>query len=169
MTWVDYAAFTVLGVSFALGLWRGFVREIFSLAGWVAAVAAAILWSSSAAAAIPASIGSPAARTVGAFVLIFLLVLLASAFAGMLLARLLRAAGLGVADRLLGAGFGIARGALILVAAALVAGLTPLARSAEWRHAAISEPLETAVIALKPWLPAGLAERIEYRRFGNGK
>lgn len=164
MTWVDYLALAVLGASLMLGLWRGFVRETLSLAGWIAATAAALLWAADAARLMPASFATPTVRTMIAFVAIFVVVLLASSVAGMLLSRMFRVVGLGLADRALGAVFGFARGALILVAAALVVGFTPLARSADWREAAVSRPLETAVIALKPWLPDKLAARVDYRR-----
>jgi membrane protein required for colicin V production len=162
MTWVDYVALAVVGVSLGLGLWRGFVRETLSLAGWVAATAAALLWAADAARLM--SFATPTVRTMIAFIAIFVLVLLVSSVAGMLLSRMFRAAGLGLADRMLGAVFGFARAALMLVAAALVVGFTPLARSADWRDAAVSGPLETAVMALKPWLPEKLAARVDYRR-----
>ena len=32
-----------------------------------------------------------------------------------------------------------------------------------WREATLSPPLETAVLAVKPWLPADAAKRIRYR------
>jgi membrane protein required for colicin V production len=32
-----------------------------------------------------------------------------------------------------------------------------------WREAMLAHPLETAVIAAKPWLPAEVAKRIRYR------
>ena len=38
MTWVDYAVIAVLGVSALLGIWRGFIREVLALAGWIASV-----------------------------------------------------------------------------------------------------------------------------------
>ena len=52
--------------------------------------------------------------------------------------------------------------ALVLVAV-LVAGMTPLPRSEEWRDAVLAPPLETVVIAAKPWLPAEAAKRIRFR------
>ena len=35
---VDWILLAVLALSFLLGLWRGIVQEVLSLAGWVAAV-----------------------------------------------------------------------------------------------------------------------------------
>jgi membrane protein required for colicin V production len=50
---------------------------------------------------------------------------------------------------------------LIVVGAA---GLTTLPREPFWREATLSGPLETAVVALKPYLPAPLAARVRYDR-----
>lgn len=37
MTWFDYAVFAVVGLSVLLAAFRGMVREMAALAGWVAA------------------------------------------------------------------------------------------------------------------------------------
>ncbi len=37
LTAVDWILLAVLGLSMLLGLWRGLVQEVLSLAGWVAA------------------------------------------------------------------------------------------------------------------------------------
>lgn len=164
MTWFDYAVIAVLALSVLIGIWRGFVREVFALGGWVAAFVAAMLFAGEAGALLPAAWGTPFARSVGAGVVIFLAVLIACAYAGMLFARVVRAAGLGLADRTLGGVFGFARGALISVLSVLAAGLTALPKEPFWREATLSGPLETTVVALKPYLPAPLAARVRYDR-----
>jgi len=164
MTWFDYAVIAVLAVSVLIGLWRGFVREVFALVGWAAALVAALLFAGEAGAFLPAAWGTPFARSVGAGIVIFLVVLIACGFAGMLLARVVRAAGLGLADRTFGGVFGFARGALICLLGVLAAGLTALPKEAFWREATLSGPLETTVVALKPYLPAPLAARVRYDR-----
>src|SRR6266436_5413979 len=54
-------------------------------------------------------------------------------------------------------------GFLIVFGVVLVAGLTPLPREAFWRDAALSGPFETAALALRPYLPAGVMQRLKYR------
>jgi membrane protein required for colicin V production len=44
------------------------------------------------------------------------------------------------------------------------AGMTTVPREPFWRQAALTAPLETAVIAAKPYLPPALAERLKYDR-----
>jgi membrane protein required for colicin V production len=102
-------------------------------------------------------------RQAAAYVLIFVGVLLVFAIAGMLISLMLKAVGLGLLDRLLGAAFGVLRGILVVWMAVLVAGMTPLPKADWWRDATLAPPLETAVIAAKPWLPADAAKRIRFR------
>jgi membrane protein required for colicin V production len=64
---------------------------------------------------------------------------------------------------MLGAIFGIARGLLIVLLAVMLGGLTPLPKEPWWKHAVFAPPLETAVLAARPWLPAGMAQKIRYR------
>lgn len=161
MTWFDYAVLGVIGLSMIVGAFRGFVREVIALIGWVAAAIVASSVATQAAEWVPAAVSSPVARVALAFVIVFLAVVVVSALAGWLLSTLIKAAGLGLADRILGAIFGFARGALIVLVAVMLAGLTMLPREAFWRESVLIAPLETAVVAAKPLLPAELAQRVK--------
>jgi membrane protein required for colicin V production len=162
MTWFDYAVFAIVGLSALLAVIRGVVREIAALAGWAAALVLSGLFAQQLAQWLPAAL-SPMLRAVIAYLVIFLGVLLLSGLAGVLLAKLFRAAGLGFTDRAVGALFGLVRGALIVFVAVMLAGLTSLPREPFWREAALSGPIETAVLAARPALPKDLAQRIRYR------
>jgi len=164
MTWFDYALLAVLGVSALVGIWRGLVREVFALAGWIAAVAVSLLFAGEVAALMPATFATPLIRDLIAFVALFIGVLIAASIGGLLAKKLLRAVGLGLADRTLGGVFGIARGILILLILVLAAGLTALPAQAFWREAKLARPLETAAIAMKPYLPDAVADRVRYKR-----
>ena len=52
---------------------------------------------------------------------------------------------------------------LIVLVGVLLAGMTALPKSQWWRDAMLAPPFETAVIAAKPWLPAEVSKRIQYR------
>ncbi|OHC62170.1 MAG: colicin V production protein [Rhodocyclales bacterium GWA2_65_20] len=163
MTAFDYAVLTVIGASALLGLWRGVVSEILALAAWVVAFLVARAEASVVAAWLTAQIAEPGMRQAAAYVLIFVGVLIVFAIARMLISLMLKAVGLGLLDRLLGAAFGVLRGILVVWVAVLVAGMTPLPKADWWRDAMLAPPLETAVIAAKPWLPADAAKRIRFR------
>ncbi|HUY04231.1 MAG TPA: CvpA family protein [Rhodocyclaceae bacterium] len=162
MTGFDYLVLMVIALSSLLGLWRGVVSELLGLAAWVAAFFAARAWGLVVAGWLTAWLGEPAWRAAAGFAAVFLVTLLIFAAARLVLSRLLRAVGLGFADRLLGALFGVARGVLVVLAAVLVCGMTALPRQPWWRQASLAPPLETAVLAIKPWLPKTVAQRIRY-------
>jgi len=162
MTWVDWAVLAVLGLSALLGVWRGFVREVLALAGWVAAGIVAVLFAGQIALAMPQDFATPLVRHLLAAALIFVLVLVVAGLAGVLLSKMLHAVGLGALDRALGGVFGLVRGALIVLVAVLLIGLTDLPRDPAWRNAKLSGPLETAAIAAKIYLPDAIAKRIRY-------
>lgn len=160
MSALDYAVLGVLVLSIIWGLWRGLVREVLSLAGWVMAFLAANLFAAPLAEALPD--WHPDVRLLVAFVAIFVVTLTLATLAALLLARLLKAAGLAGLDRTLGGLFGLARGLLVLVAFALIAGLTSLPRHPMWKGSTSGPMLGRTAIQLKPWLPPALAERLRY-------
>jgi membrane protein required for colicin V production len=162
MTWIDYAALGVTAISVVWGAWRGLVREVISLGGWVMAFLAANLLAGPLGEALPDSIAGPELRVLLAFAGIFVLTLAVSTLVGVFLARLLKAAGLDGLDRTLGALFGVARALLILLALALLAGLTRLPGDPAWTQSVTGPLLAQAAMAAKPWLPPALASRLRY-------
>ena len=162
MTWLDYAVFGVLVVSLVWSALRGVVREIISLGGWVMAFLAASLFAGPLAVALPPLIPGESLRVLVAYVAIFLVVLIVAGLTGLLLSSLVKVAGLGAADRMLGALFGLARGAVLVLVFALMAGLTSAPRQAFWRDSVTGAPLAEAALMLKPWLPETFAGRLRY-------
>jgi membrane protein required for colicin V production len=162
MTWLDYAVLGVVGVSVAWGIWRGLVREVISLAGWIIAFLAASLFAGPLGEVLPATIPTPELRTVAAFLGVFVGTLVVTTLTGALLSRLVRAIGLGGLDSVLGMLFGVARAALIVLAFALLAGLTTLPYQRAWKQSLVGAPLAEIALALKPWLPPAFAARLRY-------
>jgi membrane protein required for colicin V production len=161
MTWLDYLVITVLLLSIAWGAWRGLVHEVLSLAGWIIAFLAANLLAAPLSEHFPASM-RPEFRVVSAFVLIFVAALVFTTLVAALVTKVVRVSVLQSLDRWLGALFGLVRGLLIVVAVAIVAGLTSLPTTSVWRDSATGYSLAQTVIQLKPWLPSALASRLKY-------
>jgi membrane protein required for colicin V production len=162
VTWLDYAVLGVLALSTAWGVWRGLAREVISLAGWIVAFLAANLFAEPVADALPQSISNPDLRVLVAFVAIFVVTLTLATLAAIALSKALKAAGLRGLDRTLGGLFGVARGLLIAIAFALVAGLTSLPQDPIWKQSFTGPMLGRTVIQLEPWLPSALAQRLRY-------
>jgi membrane protein required for colicin V production len=163
MAWIDYAAFVVIAISIAWGAWRGLVREVVSLAGWIIAFLAANLLAGPAGEALPESLGGPELRVLLAFIGIFVVTLALATLMALLLSKILKAAGLASLDRTLGAVFGVARGLLIVLAFGLIAGLTRLPGEPAWKESVMGPVLARTAMQLQPWLPPKLSERLRYQ------
>ena len=162
MTWLDYAVIGVFTVSMALGAWRGLVREVISILGWVIAFLAANLFAGPLGPSMPNAIPTPELKLAAAYAAIFLVAVLVTSLAGLLLSKIVSAVGLGGIDRMLGGAFGAARAALVVVAATLIAGLTSAPREAWWRDSACGRTLVQIALALKPLLPPAFTDRLRY-------
>jgi membrane protein required for colicin V production len=112
MTPLDYFVLVVAGVSLILGLARGLVKSLMSVASAVAGLVAAAYLYPYAGHVAGWFISNPAADFVG-FVGIFLLVLIAGAFVSRSLRGAIKRARLGWADRVLGGVFGLVTAWLI--------------------------------------------------------
>ena len=162
MNWLDYVVIGVFVLSIGWGVWRGLVREVMSLVGWVIAFLCANLFAAPLADQLPGSIARPEYRSLVAFVILFFLTLIATALATLWLSKVMHAAGLGSIDRVFGALFGLLRALIIVLAAAIIAGFTGIPRTAAWNESLSGHQLARAASALKPWLPPALASRLKY-------
>jgi membrane protein required for colicin V production len=162
MTWFDYAVIAILVISMLVGILRGVLREVVMLGGWVAAFVLASAFAGRITPLMPESLG-PLLAPLLAYLAIFLGVVLTAGFIALLLTMLAKSAGMGALNRLLGAGFGMMRGLLVILALVLLAGFTSLPREPFWRNAVSSGAFETVVIGARPLLPDELAKRIRYR------
>lgn len=164
MTYLDYVVIAVVAASVLLGLWRGVVGEIIALVAWVLAFFAAKMWGAEVARVFfTGMIADPALRVVAAWVAVFVVVLILMSLLRLAVRGLLKALGLSLSDRLLGIVFGAARGGLIVLVLVAAGGMTSLPKEKWWSEAYFSAPLETAVLAGKPWLPPDVAKRIRFR------
>lgn len=163
MTLFDYAVLGIAAASLALGVWRGLVSEVLALAAWVVGFFVAREGARAAGRGLSNVLPDPALQYIAGFALMFVAVLLAIAVVRFVVRRLLSAAGLGFTDRMMGGVFGLGRAMILVLAIVLAGGLTAFPRERWWSEAALAPPLETAVLALKPWMPQPLAQRIRYR------
>jgi membrane protein required for colicin V production len=154
---IDWALLLVLLVSVLIGLFRGFLFECLSLAGWVVAWFAAQWASPQAAPYLPVGRAGSAMNLALAFALCFLAALVVWSLLARLVRMLIRATPLSIPDRLLGAGFGMLRGGVLLLAVATVVQLTPAAQSEPWRQSKGGSWLASTLRVLKPLLPESAA------------
>ena len=116
--WVDWSLLAVLAVSVLSGLMRGFVFECMSLMGWLVAWFGAQWAAPQLAPHLPVAAPGSALNLAAAFTLCFVMALVAWSLLSRLVRMLVQATPLSFPDRLLGAGFGVLRGAVLLLAVA---------------------------------------------------
>jgi membrane protein required for colicin V production len=96
-------------------LWRGFVREAVSLAGWIAAFVIANVFVGEMADLLTQWIVNVTGRYVAAAAILFAGTLVIVSVVGKLAAQVVRVSGLTVLDRVLGTAFGFTRGLIIVL------------------------------------------------------
>ncbi|MBN2885990.1 MAG: CvpA family protein [Chromatiaceae bacterium] len=159
MNWVDYLILAILTFSAILGLARGLIREVLSLAIWIAALVVAWLFHREVADLLATQLSQPALRLGIAFVGLVLVTLFAGTLLGALLTTLVARSGLSAFDHLLGLVFGAARGAVIVAMAVFLIGLTPLASAPWWQASLLVDEAE----AVAAWLIDQVPPRVQAR------
>lgn len=130
---VDYVIVGIVAISALIGLVRGVVREILSLAIWAFAVIVALTFSDRLADALVDRIDGASVRYVAAFAMIFIATLATGAIAQWLVMRLVETTGLTGTDRVIGLLFGGLRGAVLCIVA--VIALRPFVTDEPWWQA----------------------------------
>ncbi len=105
-----------------MGLMRGLVREVFGLAAWVGAGAAAVVLFPRVQPLTRGLIANPEFADPIGFGLAFLVVLIVLSLLARLLSGAARKSGLGGLDRTLGLLYGLARGAAVVIVVYIAAG-----------------------------------------------
>lgn len=158
--WIDAAALLGVLVSIVIGVWRGLVFELMSLAGWIVAFWVAQRWGSAAAAWLPVGAPGSALNLMAGMVLLFVAVLFGWALLSWGLQKLVHASPVRPVDRVLGGVFGIVRALLIGLVLVTLAQLTPLTRSTDWQASRVAQGLTAVLAHIQPWLPDALARHL---------
>lgn len=149
MSIADLVILGICLVSMLVSLFRGFIREAFSLVVWFLAIYAGLLAADPLSERMQPWIEMPSVRVIIAFVGVFILVLVVGGLINYLLGKLVSGTGLSGTDRLVGALFGALRGAAIVLVAVLVARFTPFPEDPWWQESRLLPEFERlAVLAL---------------------
>jgi len=159
---LDVVVIGVVALSVLFAYARGVIRSIIGTAAWIVGLIAAIAFTPALAARLPAMEQAPSLPYLIAFVLIFVAAIVLGALVAWPLRTVVTRAGMGFLDRSLGATFGLLRGLALVVAFALVAGVSGLAQREWWQNAFLAPSLASAALAMRPWLPRAWSERIDF-------
>ena len=152
MAALDWIFVVVLLASMLMGAWRGLVFEVLSLLGWVVSFFVAQWFAHDVAAMLPMGDASDSLRYAAGFLAVFVASVFACGFITWLAKKLVESIGLRPVDRTLGAAFGVLRGLVLLLAVAVVAGLTPMHEALWWQESRGAPLLADILRGLKPAL-----------------
>ncbi|KFN48601.1 CvpA family protein [Arenimonas composti] len=161
MNWADYALLTVLLVSMGFGLWRGFIVEVLSLTVWVAAFWLTIGFGSEVAAMLT-GIESPSARQFVGHAGVFLATLVGGGLLVWAIGKVIASSGLSATDRLLGVGFGLVRGLVLVCVAVLLLGFTPVPQEDWWAQSRLLPEARRGADWMITFLPADTARLLDF-------
>ncbi len=161
--WIDYAIAGIIAISAVAGLVRGFIKEAFALLTWIVAIWVGMQYSRDLAPILQNAISYPSARIAAAFAILFFATLILGGLINFLLSQLVEKTGLTGSDRLVGMGFGIVRGAILVAVLVMLAGLTPLPEDPWWKQSVLIPPFQSLAVWLKDHIPSSLAGHINYR------
>ena len=120
MNWFDVVALVVIGLSAGFAFFKGFVREVVSLAGLVIGAILAFRFYPEGASLLESYMEAENLRNLTSFLCIFFGTVLLAALVSYSLKRLLDTAGLSFYDKFLGLLFGLLRGIFIVYIFVLV-------------------------------------------------
>lgn len=165
LSWIDIGIIVIFFVSIVISIFRGFVKEAISLISWILAIWLAITFSGQVASFLPASIDEATfnlgtnelevskLRVGIAFILIVVASLIIGALVNYILGKITHTSVLRGIDRMLGAFFGLARGAIVVVLFVLVAALTSFPHTDNWQSSQLLPPFELTARNVVEFLP----------------
>ena len=154
VTSIDWILLVILLASSLMGAWRGLVYEVMSVIGWLASFVLAQWFAADVAQRLPMQSAGESLRYAAGFVIDFVASVFAAGLISAMLRKLISVIGLRPVDRVLGAGFGLFRGVILLLALTVVLHLMSMTQS-EWWQESQGGPVLTALLkGLKPVLPA---------------
>lgn len=161
-TTVDFIVIGVIVISAIVGLVRGFIRESLSLLGFGIAMYLAYRYAGVVAVQWLQSLpGGKTGQIVLGFLAIFVGILIISKIITGMFNSAINTLGFSFIDRLLGAFFGVLRGALMIVILSTLLALTDIPKSSEYKDALTRPGVEYAVGLIRGWLPEDWASQLK--------
>ena len=161
MTLFDLLIFALLAMFTGIGLLRGAFRELLSVSAWLFAIFCAWLFADAVGTWFE-YLEDQELRRMIAFIVVVMVTLAFLSVALFMLRILLPRPSPDLLSRVLGAAIGLGRGAVVVVALVLLAGLTSLPQKDSWQHAQLLGVFVPAAKQILEWLPAPVAHQFRY-------
>ncbi len=159
MNIADWIIVGILVVSSLISLKRGFIKESLSLVIWFSAFFIAMLFHPNMESLLSEYIPAASLRSMAAFGIIFIAVLLVGSVINGLIAQLVKVTGLTGTDRLLGMIFGFLRGVVLLLATfVFLPNIVPIQEDS-WYKESLVIP---RILMLEDWSRSASSEVYEW-------
>ena len=136
---LDIVIIAIITISGLVGIFRGFVREIMSLVGWIVSAWLAWRFAYVFAPVFDSIIDSPDVRKAASFISIFLVSLVLFALLSYFISKIMSKSALKGTDRTLGMVFGLLRGAIIIAVLAVLIQSTEFSKESWWTGSMLKE------------------------------
>jgi membrane protein required for colicin V production len=156
----DISILVIVLLSGLLGVWRGLMSEVMAIVTWVVAVIATLLFGHSMANAFTV-VDLAGAREFLGHVSVFILVMITGTIVQWMLAKGIKKSGLSSTDRVLGFGFGVMRGGIIVSLLALALGFTGIPQSDDWKQAHLTPTAESGAMWMRKAMPDAAAQLVQ--------
>jgi len=157
LNWFDFVIIGVIILSVLVSFFRGFLRETISLVSWIAGVVIALRFSQQASSWFESFVSSPTLRYIFAFIALFIAVLIVGMLVGFVVKKGIDASGFSIADRMLGAIFGFARGVLLIAIVLIFVTMTQFKNT----DAIVHSELTSTFMPLVTWLNSIFPKQID--------
>ena len=161
LPWIDLVVIAFFAISILIGIYRGFVKEVLSVASWALAAFVAFYYGEQAAAYIRPYINQEPLDLAIAYVGVFLVSLILFSVISHILSQLFAATGMTGIDRSIGSVFGAVRAVVIIVVLILAGRFMAMDNQAWWEQSQLIPLFDPLVEWFKSFLPADIVTKIE--------
>ena len=161
MPWIDIVIIAIFAMSALIGIYRGLVKEILSVASWVLAAFAAFQFGEQASEYIKPYVKQEPLDLAIAYVAVFLVSLILFSIISHIISQVFESSGMKGVDRSIGSLFGILRAAAVIVALILVGRFMAMDNQQWWIDSKFIPYFEPLVDWFKSYLPADIISKIE--------
>lgn len=154
----DIVIIAVILLSAVIGLFRGLVRELLSLVGWIVAIWVAWVYAPKLAGLFSGFISAPEVRLAAAFITLFLVILVVIAILAHYICKIISSSALKSTDRSLGMLFGALRGVLLIALVTILMQTTFFAKEQWWIGSALKDYFIQIAMQIISLLPPEVAD-----------
>jgi membrane protein required for colicin V production len=154
MNWLDIVFISIISLSIIISLFRGLIKEVFSLLIWIVSFWIAYHFVDVGALKLEPFIELPSARHLISFVGLFICSLMVGGMINFVIGKLVTKTGLAASDRFFGMFFGLLRGLIVTVAITFFINATPLSEDPWWQNSKLAPHFSS----ISEWVRAKMPE-----------